>query len=846
MPVSSAPAGKQRSGEASLEQIAEQFRRDRDPYRALERRTANVDALVTSALSRHLTSESTPSVVAAAVGGYGRRELFPYSDVDLLVAVKSEAEINILKDALSECLRELWDAGLRVSHSVRTLAECSRLIEGNTELHISLLDLRFLQGEHSLFEELQTKLPEFYAKHAASITRRLTQLARQRHSKYNDTVFHLEPNIKEAPGGIRDIHLLRWLAQLNPQQSIARDSLSELEEARRFLFALRCALHLETGRDNNLLTFELQDRISQWLPEHPEVPERWMRRYYAAAREIFRPALQVLDQLEAQDPSLLNKVRDYRSRFSTSEFTVSRDRVFLRNAAETLQSPESMFGLFTFVARHGFRLSWDAQRRLRANGTVAAAGAGDGQTSASGPSRMVWREMLSQPHAGLALREMAETGLLAVYIPEWREVESLVVRDFYHRYTVDEHTLVAIETIDNLLANRPGTSARFHELVVEDEDLTVLRFALLLHDIGKGTDPGNHVHGSVLAAERILERLQVPEAKKSAVLFLIEHHLDLSLVMNGRDLEDPATGRFLTSRVGTQERLRHLTLLTYADINAVNPTAMTPWRLEQLWRVYTLGLEQLTRDLAMDRIRRDQALEQELAGLPEVANFLEGLPTRYLRTHSREEVQRHYQLSKAVARDGVAVEIVREAGSYVMAVLAADNPGLFAPLCGALASFGMNIVKAEAFTNALGYAVDVFRFEDPMRTLELNPGEVERVRWTIECVVRGSIQVADLLKRRRTARLPSSGAKIQPHVRFNNDASDNSTLIDFVGEDRPGLLYDLASAMSGQGCNIEVVMIDTEAHKAIDVFYVTKNDAKLDEFAQASLQSDMLRVALQS
>ena len=273
---------------------------------------------------------------------------------------------------------------------------------------------------------------------------------------------------------------------------------------------------------------------------------------------------------------------------------------------------------------------------------------------------------------------------------------------------------------------------------------------------------------------------------------------------------------------------------------------MTPWRLEQLWRVYTLGQEQLTRDLAMDRIRRDQALEQQLAGSPELAAFLEGLPTRYLRTHSREEVERHYELSKAVVKDGVAVEILKQAGAYVLAVLAKDNPGLFAPLCGALASFGMNIVKAEAFANATGLAVDVFRFEDPMRTLELNPGEVERLRWTIECVVRGSIQVGDLLRRRRPTRLPSSGAKIQPRVRFNNDASDSSTLIDFVGEDRPGLLYDLASTMSAQGCNIEVVMIDTEAHKAIDVFYVTRNGAKLDEFTQAKLQEEILRVAMHS
>lgn len=837
--MSEASIGKTRSGEPALQEIAEQFRHNRDPFAALESRSASVDSLVCSAVGRHL---SNAPLVAAAIGGYGRRELFPYSDIDLLLAVESEADMERIKEPLSECLRELWDGGLRVSHSVRTLPECCRLIDGNTELHISLLDLRFLSGDRSIFARLEAKLPEFYAKQAPTITRRLTQLARQRHSKYNDTVFHLEPNIKEAPGGIRDIHLLRWLAQLNPLQSTARESLQKLEQARRFLFAVRCGLHLETGRDNNLLTFELQDRISAWLPEQPEIPERWMRRYYASAREIFRPALQVLDQVEGQDPSLLKKVRDYHSRFSTAEFTVSRDRIFLRNPAETLQSAESVFRLFTFIARHGFRLSWDAERRLRASVPAST----ESDIRERQPSRVVWREMLSQPHAGLALREMAETGLLASYIPEWCEIESLVVRDFYHRYTVDEHTLVAIETIDNLLANRPGIPARFHDLAAEDDDLTVLRFALLLHDIGKGSEPGNHVHGSLHAAERILERMRVPETKKSAVEFLIEHHLDLSLVMNGRDLEDPATGRFLTGRVGTQERLRQLTLLTYADISAVNPTAMTPWRLEQLWRVYTLGLEQLTRDLAMDRIRRDQAVEEELAGSPDVVAFLEGLPTRYLRTHSREEIERHYQLSKAVAQDGVAVEIVKEAGAYVMAVLAADNPGLFAPLCGALASFGMNIVKAEAFTNAAGYAVDLFRFEDPMRTLELNPGEIERLHWTVECVVRGSIQVVDLLKRRRPTRLPSSGAKIQPRVRFNNDASDNSTLIDFIGEDRPGLLYDLASAMSTQGCNIEVVMIDTEAHKAIDVFYITRNGAKLDGVTQDKLQEEILRVAMRA
>ncbi|MBV9611022.1 MAG: HD domain-containing protein, partial [Acidobacteriaceae bacterium] len=414
---------------------------------------------------------------------------------------------------------------------------------------------------------------------------------------------------------------------------------------------------------------------------------------------------------------------------------------------------------------------------------------------------------------------------------------------FYHRYTVDEHTLVAIKTIDDLVAQRTGTPSRFHELALEQDDQVVLRLALLAHDIGKGTEPGDHVRGSMVAAKSMMARLQVPSATREAVLFLIEHHLDLSLIMNGRDLEDPATARFLTSRVGTQEDLRRLTLLTYADIGAVNPTAMTPWRLEQLWRVYSTGLEQLTRELATDRIHEEPVFPNDSAASSRLAGFLDGLPKRYLRTHTPEEVEHHWGLEQKRKREGVAVEISREPGAYLLTILASDQRGLFAALCGALASFGMNIVKAEAAANAAGSAVDLIRFTDPMRTLELNPGEISRLQWTIECVVRGSIKVDDLLKRRRRVPRPSAEARVAPSARFNNDASDSATLIDFVGEDRPGLLYDLTSAISACGCNIEIVLIDTEAHKALDVFYVTRNGGKLNEAMQQRLGADLLHAA---
>ncbi len=326
------------------------------------------------------------------------------------------------------------------------------------------------------------------------------------------------------------------------------------------------------------------------------------------------------------------------------------------------------------------------------------------------------------------------------------------------------------------------------------------------------------------------------------VHFLIRHHLDLSILMNGRDLEDPATARLLTSEINTVEDLRRLTLLTYADISAVNPTAMSPWRLEQLWRVYLLGVQQLTRELASDRIHEPSPDFTE-GRSPQLLEFLEGFPKRYLRTHTREQIERHLKLSSQARREGVAVEIAEESGAYLMTVLAHDKSGLFAALCGALASFGMNIVKGEASSNSSHFVLDEIRFVDPNHTLALNPEEVERLEGTVKDVVAGSVDVAQLLKRRRPLRRPTSESTILPTVRFVDEASEEATLIDFVGEDRPGLLYDLATAIRMAECNIEVVMIDTEAHKAIDVFYVTFHGGKLDHELQAQLRAGLLSAA---
>jgi [protein-PII] uridylyltransferase len=801
---------------------------------SLGQRTRSVDKAISDAAAHSLTPRLAFPFTICAVGGYGRSELFPYSDIDLLILADSEDDLPLMKDPLSDFLRVVWDAGLRASQSVRTVAECCRLHEQNIELHISLLDLRFVYGNAELFQKLAGALPAFYRKQEDRLIRELADMALKRHAKFNHTVYHLEPNIKEAPGGFRDIHLVHWLALLAQEKGRIREALEGIEGARHFLTAVRCFLHHETKRDNNLLSFELQDRITAFWMVAPAEPAEWMRLYYRHARQIYQAALHALEFAETKDPSLARQFRDWRGRLSSSEFTVAHERIFLRNPASTLGSAESVLGLFTFSARHGIPLSWDTQRRLSNDAGVGA------RFQSEPPRWPAWREFFSQPHVALALRQMQETGILTAAIPHWKAIECLVVRDFYHRYTVDEHSIVAVEVIDQL-GSKADAPLRFRNLLLAEEDRATLRLALLLHDVGKGTLPGNHVQGSLQAAADVYERLGTPQANREIINFLILHHLDLSSVMTGRDLEDPATGRFLSAQIPTQEDLRRLALLTYADISAVNPTAMTPWRLEQLWRAYSTGLEQLTRELIANRI---DAADDAAGEAPEIAHFLQGFPTRYLRTHSAAQVRRHFELDQTRKRDGVAVSITQDSGAFLLTVLASDQAGLFAKLCGALASRGMNILKVEASSNSHGCVLDLIRFSDPMRNLELNPDEVRRLEWTVECVLRDSLKVADLIKQRRSQPRPSAGAKIMPSVHFNNEASDECTLIDFVGEDRPGLLYDLTSAISEAGCNIDLVLVDTEAHKAIDVFYITQEGGKLSEGVADKLAEELKRVAM--
>jgi [protein-PII] uridylyltransferase len=373
---------------------------------------------------------------------------------------------------------------------------------------------------------------------------------------------------------------------------------------------------------------------------------------------------------------------------------------------------------------------------------------------------------------------------------------------------------------------------RFAELMGEIDDPALIRFALLMHDTGKGSGR-DHTQESLSIARRVMERLGAPEADRTTIEFLVECHLEMSSVMSSRDLHDGSTARALADRIGTIERLKLLTMLTYADISAVNPQAMTPWRLEQLWRVYLLAHQELTKELETSRIHAPEG------AAPERAKFLEGLPMRYLRTHTPSEIDSHIELAQQLQTRPVAIEIEHRRSIYKLTLLTRDRPALFASVCGAISSFGLNILKVEAFTNAEGIVVDTFTFSDPHRTLELNPTEVDRLRGVVRRVLEGKQEAEKLLRGRPKPLLPVK-ARLKPRVAMKNDISEAATLIEIVAEDRPGLLYDLARAISEAGCNIEVVLIDTEAHKALDVFYVTRQGEKLDEPVQERLRANLL------
>jgi [protein-PII] uridylyltransferase len=389
-------------------------------------------------------------------------------------------------------------------------------------------------------------------------------------------------------------------------------------------------------------------------------------------------------------------------------------------------------------------------------------------------------------------------------------------------------------------------SARFGQVLRDLQQPALLYLAALLHDTGKGRSSNDHAGESARLAESVLARLELDAYESEIVQRLVGGHLEMSAALR-RDIFDTDTVRAFAGRVQMNEALRMLTLFTYADINAVHPDALTPWKAENLWRLYVATANYLDRSVDEERVGLDKENEfvhRVTADLPhrraEVESFLDGLPERYLRTRKPEQVRRHFEMASRLNQDPVQLSFHYSPGVNEMTLVTWDRPLLFANIAGALAAWGMNLVTADAFSTRRGVVVDSFRFTDSFRTLEMNASERDRFVQSVHDVVTGAVSVETLLHGRRRGRHKAPMVSVEARVDFDDDASSHSTLVQVVGQDTPGLLRGLSLALAGGGCNIEVALVDTEGEMAIDVFYLTKHGKKLDTVEEQELRQALL------
>jgi [protein-PII] uridylyltransferase len=792
-----------------------------------------------------------------ALGGYGREMLFPYSDLDLLFLFGSEKAESEFRPLIAEFSRTLWDLGFRVSSAGRTVEECRRIEQDNAEFHLAMLDRRFLAGDKLLLEKLDSKV--LFGSERQSrpfLLSELQRLTRDRLARYGNTIFHLEPNVKEAPGGLRDYHAILSMRQLAGDRRDPRISPVNEDELTRgaveFLSSIRCFLHYSNGRNDNTLTYELQaDAAGRSLGIDDNLRRNaaeWMRLYFRHARTLNRQLLRFIEQRTPASLSLrqrlFNATMGPKPEGTNGRPFLVRDGLLEITNERAFADRSVTYALLTEAARTGMPLSRESERAIAYIMTHPELQQRN--------TRITWpvlNEILAADFPGVALRPMHRLGLLVEILPEFRSIDSLVVRDFYHRYTVDEHSLRTIEHLQDLAELTDPLGKHFSGLwrTVDRRDLLIL--SLLLHDVGKGMPVENHVSGSLQALETAADRLKLSPEEKAEVYFLIEHHLDMSATVQRRDIFDPSTVSSFAGTVSNLERLQRLSLLTYADIHAVNPEALTPWKAEMLWQLFVATSNHFSRTIDRDRLHAsDESLlleqvrqEAGTASKAEIERFLDGFPRRYLAVHSPAEIAAHLALYQRLGSEPVQTEIKSTHHAFTLTLLSADRPALFAAIAGVLAAWGMNIVKADAFANSAGVVLDTFHFVDLHRTLELNPSEIPRFRQSIADVVNNRQVLEPLLKGRLAAAMARPPkVLVQTTVNFDDESSEHCTLMEIVTQDRPGLLYEIGSGLARLACNIEVALIDTEGQKAIDVFYLTAQGRKLTPQKQELLREVLL------
>jgi len=789
-----------------------------------------------------------------ATGGFARRELHPYSDIDIIVLFENPLEAND-EDFLKRLLHPLWDLGLSVGHHVLQLKDC-RFEPRNLELATALLDTRLLAGSSRIFSRFKRKeLQRFLKRQSKEFLRALLAAQEERHRRFNETIYQLEPDIKEAPGGLRDFHAARWIGRILygieshrafiERQFLSVSELRRLQDAWHFLLLLRTYLHVLSGRNKNVLSHELQEEIARKLgyPGRPECEavEALMKDYFLRAKVIhgFSESM-----VRRSFPPARKMIRN--SHFTWSTTIVRRGALDFTDESVISDNPANMLKLFYRSAKYQIPVSESALDQVKKH-----LGRIDDKVRSSPEVRDLFLKLLRQQRGIYqALVLMHEIGLLGRIFPEFDRIRCHVIQDFFHKYTVDEHSLLTIRNLENLYHARRTRDSRFGEILKSLPRPELLLFSMLFHDVGKA-DSGNHCQQSLVAVDRIIRRIGLPEEDADKIRFLISSHLEMSNVFQRRDITDEMVVKRFADSIGTQESLKMLCLVTYADIKAVSPEALTAWKEDVLWQLYVETDAQLTRAFADDRwvTEQDQGLLEEVSkhvGYPgaqgKLHQFLKGFPRRYLRFTPKQKIAEHFKLAEKLhSSENFILKLNRRASRYELSLMALDRPFLFAKLAGVLSYFGMNILRGQAFSNSQGIVLDVIEFEDRFQTFKLNRSEIDQFRVTLQRVLLGQEDLGELLRKRESSILyqPKSRGSVATFISFDDHSSEKYSIMEIVAQDRFGLLYTIARTISQNGCNIDVALISTEGHKAIDVFYLTQDGKRLSSESQGRLAASM-------
>jgi [protein-PII] uridylyltransferase len=791
---------------------------------ALKQYSQRVDALI-----QQLFAEAgAPGQLVGifALGGYGRRQLCLHSDIDLLMLFAGPIDSQDER-FLRAFLNPIWDLGLTIGHHVREVQEGARLQQDNAEFLLALTDARWVIGDATLLDQFVD------ATDVVRMSRRtvdaLRALIEHRHSRFNDTLYQLEPDVKEAPGALRDLFAAKTIARLTDPTLLGAGGAGQraLDDAEEFLFRVRSTLHFEARRHHNVLGFEQQERVAARLGygdgSARQPVERLMGDYFRHARAIDRTLKWALRSAPAPvGPNLVRRA----------------DGVGFVDIREASDRPETWLALFQTAIDEQCPVNDDAIACVELN-------VGRFKASDFFPTD-AHRDALMRfltPRAGLYARlsDMHDAGLLGQMFPEFKAISFLVVRDFYHKYTVDEHTLLTIRNLERLTDDSQPERSRFARLLTEIDEPALLVLSLLFHDVGKGKGHDHEIE-SLHMAGRMLDRLAIHGERRETIEFLIQHHLKMSLVAFRRDTEDPEVVRQFAALVGVEERLQMLCLMTLADVEAVSRETLTAWKEELLWRLYVDTYNHLTLSYGDEVIDAKQAaisslMEQRPADLSagEVSAFLEGLPRRYLQLFSADAVFQHVRSGRELGEGAVQAWVEKKEQDWELTVLTWDRAFLFSNISGVLSSFGMDILRGFAFTKPNGLVVDMFHFTDEERFLELNPGGDDQLITVLEDVIAGRTDIAVRLKGREEGALRRKLSGFAPLVHCDNEWSRKYTIVEIVAENALGLLYRMSRAMSESGCDVDLVLIATEGRRAVDVFHLTREGRKLSQPEQQQL-----------